>query len=161
MTMSETKYIFLDVDGVLNTKAQWKRMYQLDYGCIERFVKFAKHLGKCNVILSSTWRNGYSVDGNHAPHVQELIQRLNRYDIRLIGKTAPVTDGDRAKEISTYITKHNLAAASCIVIDDDNTIFRSKLPDGCMVLWQDSAIGFSENIPVGIFSKIKRFMIDL
>lgn len=154
--MKNTFYIFLDVDGVLNTKTQWKRMYQLDRRCIERFGAFAKSLGDCRVVLSSTWRGGFSEDGNHAQHVRELISELSKFDIKIEGTTEIAPQGDRAKEISTYIAKHKISPKMCIVIDDDREIFLSKLPIGCKVLWQDANTGFLEQESRSVIDKLIR-----
>ncbi len=47
-------FIFLDIDGVLNTASQWKRMYQLDDDCITRFMDYTRALsakGSIRIIL--------------------------------------------------------------------------------------------------------------
>jgi hypothetical protein len=40
--LQQLKYIFLDVDGVLNTEAEWKRMYALNPNCIRAFANAVK-----------------------------------------------------------------------------------------------------------------------
>ena len=49
-------YIFLDVDGVLNTQSQWKHIFTLDGNCIKRFSDYAKAVSQwmTKVILTST-----------------------------------------------------------------------------------------------------------
>ena len=142
MKKREIFHIFLDVDGVLNTKAQWGKMYYLDDKCIKRFGLFAQRMGDCRVILSSSWRNGFSYDGNHAKHVKELILLLNQYGVQVEGKTPVCENGDRAKEIASYIRMKQFLPEKCIIVDDDKSIFKSALPYGCKILWQDEQIGF-------------------
>ncbi len=138
-------YIFLDVDGVLNTSDQWIRMYQLNGVCVERFASFLKSLGdkrNTKIILTSTWKNGFDPAGNHSPHVQKLIDTLGSSGFRILGKTLNRDDGDRALEISDYISSHNLKNEKCIVIDDDPNIFLSDLPKNCKKIWTDPQKGF-------------------
>ena len=135
-------FIFLDIDGVLNTSAQWKRMYQLDEGCIARFSEYARILskkGSVRIILTSSWKNGFDAAGHHTPQIQALIDKLT---IPVLGKTENRADSDRAAEINDYIQNHNLAHDECIVIDDDPELFRSKLADNCKLLLTDANVGF-------------------
>ena len=56
-------YIFLDVDGVLNTKADWKNMFSLRNECISSFNNYLTELSAENdikIILSSSWKKGFS-----------------------------------------------------------------------------------------------------
>ena len=135
-------FIFLDIDGVLNTSAQWKRMYQLDDGCIARFNEYIRTLsikGSVRIILTSSWKNGFDPAGHHTPQVQALIAKLNA---PILGKTENRADGDRAEEINNYIRSHKLEHEECIVIDDDQDLFRSKLAENCKLLLTDARIGF-------------------
>lgn len=135
-------FIFLDIDGVLNTSAQWKRMYQLDDGCIARFNEYIRTLsmkGSVRIILTSSWKNGFDPAGHHTPQIQALIAKL---DIPILGKTENRADGDRAAEINDYIQNHKIEHEECIVIDDDPELFRSKLADNCKLLLTDAHAGF-------------------
>lgn len=144
--MRRNIFIFLDVDGVLNTSDQWKRMYQLDPQCISRFADFVKSLkGNVRIILTSSWKNGFDPAGNHTPQIQSLIDSLSSYGIRILGKTLNREDGNRAQEIADYITDHKLEKDYCIVIDDDPNIFISDLPTNCKTVWVDSKKGFSSS----------------
>ncbi len=135
-------FIFLDIDGVLNTASQWKRMYQLDDGCIARFSEYARTLsekGSVRIILTSSWKNGFDPAGHHTPQIQALIAKLN---IPILGKTENRADSDRAAEINDYIQNHKLEQAECIVIDDDPELFRSKLTNNCKLLLTNANVGF-------------------
>ena len=156
-------FIFLDIDGVLNTSAQWKRMYQLDDGCIARFNEYIRALstkGSVRIILTSSWKNGFAPAGHHTPQIQALIAKLN---VPILGKTENHADGDRAAEINDYIQNHKLEHEECIVIDDAPELFRSKLAENCKLLLMDAHVGFqnpqasSEEDSQRISQKILRF----
>ena len=59
----ESLYIFLDIDGVLNKKAEWRRPYALNSECIKCFCEFVNVLSQkyiVKVILNniSACKNG-------------------------------------------------------------------------------------------------------
>ena len=136
-------YIFLDIDGVLNTSDQWKRMYQLDKKCVSRFTEYAKALqGAVRIILTSSWKNGFDPTGKHTPQIQALIDSLASHGIRIVGKTLNREDGDRAQEINDFIVAHKLEKARCIVVDDDPDIFHATLLKNCETVWTDARTGF-------------------
>lgn len=143
-------FIFLDIDGVLNTASQWKQMYQLDAGCIARFNEYIGALsmkGSVRIILTSSWKNGFDPAGRHTPQLQSLIAKLN---VPILGKTENRADGDRAAEINDYIQNHKLENEECIVIDDDQKLFRSKLAKNCKLLLTDAHVGFQNpQLPSG------------
>lgn len=71
-------YIFLDVDGVLNTTADWKqKVYSLNPKCIEIFRSLINKMDNPKIVLSSTWRNGIARDGTTAIHIKDLLAALN------------------------------------------------------------------------------------
>ena len=159
-------FIFLDIDGVLNTSSQWKRMYQLDDECIARFSAYARTLAapsRIRIVLTSSWKNGFDPAGRHSPQVQELLGKLAANGLSVIGKTESMESEDRAEEINEYIRKHALENNECIVIDDDPDIFRSKLADNCTMLLTDARTGFktppplTDNTPC-IAERILRFL---
>lgn len=138
-------FIFLDIDGVLNTSDQWKRMYQLDEKCVSRFAEYAKALhGDVRIILSSSWKNGFDPAGNHTPQIRQLLDQLSPYGLSILGKTDNIDEADRGREIGEYIASHNLKKANCIVIDDDASLFKTSLPKNCKLLLIDADKGFPD-----------------
>lgn len=131
-TAKETIYVFLDVDGVLNTEADWRVPFSLNKSCLARFELWCKRqqTKKLQVVLSSTWKNGYSRFGACSVPVQRLVDYLNNMGIEVVGRTMTCEDEDRAAEITEYIVRHNLNPHDCIVLDDDRSIFKSTLPEG-------------------------------
>ncbi len=140
--------LFLDIDGVLNTSAQWKRMYSLNDDCIARFADYVHSLPseEAKIILTSSWKNGFDPAGRHSPQIRELIDKLDAHCLSILGKTENDASEDRAKEINDYIRKHHLEQQTCIVIDDDPNIFHSELLDNCKMLLTDARVGFQNPI---------------
>ena len=118
-------YIFLDVDGVLNTEADWaKRVYSLNPGCVAAFCRLLEKLPDPKIVLSSTWRNGIARDGTTAVHIDDLIRALTPAGITGLDKTGVAPDGSRSKEIDHYIRRHR--ADSYLILDDDPDLFDQK-----------------------------------
>lgn len=118
-------YIFLDVDGVLNTQADWKnRMYSLNPKCVDAFNMLLDKLDNPKIVLSSTWRNGITRDGSKAAHIKDLMKALSKAGISEIDRTATAPDGSRSKEIDYYLRRHT--ADSYIILDDDKDLFELK-----------------------------------
>ena len=122
-------YIFLDVDGVLNTEADWARkVYSLDSKCVESFCKLLNSLNDPKVVLSSTWRNGIARDGTTTVHIDDLIKVLEPAGIKSLDKTGVASDGSRTREIEHYLRRH--LTDEYIILDDDPKLFdqREKTP---------------------------------
>lgn len=115
-------YVFLDVDGVLNTEEDWKRRkYSLNNDCVTAFCRLLSCLHEPKVILSSTWRNGIARDGTTAVHIDDLLKALEPAGIMLLDKTGIAPDGSRTKEIDFYLRRH--PEERYIILDDDPTLF--------------------------------------
>ena len=118
-------YVFLDVDGVLNTEADWARkVYSLDSKCVDSFCKLLNSLHEPKVVLSSTWRNGIARDGTTAVHIDDLIKALKPSGIKSLDKTGVAPDGSRTKEIEHYLRRHS--EDSYIILDDDPELFEQR-----------------------------------
>lgn len=118
-------YIFLDVDGVLNTEADWARkVYSLNQSCIDAFCRLIKHIPNPQIVLSSTWRNGIARDGSTAVHIDDLMQALAPTGIKELDKTAVSPEGSRSKEIDYYLRRY--PADSYIILDDDPSLFENR-----------------------------------
>lgn len=118
-------YIFLDIDGVLNTKEDWNRkVYSLNPKCVAAFCRLLRHLPQPKIVLSSTWRNGIARDGSTAVHIDDLLKVLGPAGIHTVDKTATAPDGSRSKEVEHYLRRHN--ADDYIILDDDVELFDEK-----------------------------------
>ena len=119
-------YIFLDVDGVLNTETDWaRRVYSLNPKCVGAFIKLLNAISGPKVVLSSTWRNGIARDGTTAVHIDDLIRALSPAGIMRLDRTAVAPDGSRSKEIDHYLRRH--PAGEYIILDDDPSLFELGL----------------------------------
>ena len=122
-------YIFLDVDGVLNTEADWARKtYSLNSRCVAAFCELLNSLHDPKVVLSSTWRNGIARDGTTAVHIDDLMNALAPAGIKSLDKTGVAPDGSRTKEIEHYLRRH--PEDDYVILDDDPDLFdrKSKTP---------------------------------
>ena len=118
-------YIFLDVDGVLNTEADWvRKVYSLDSRCVASFCKLLNRLNDPKIVLSSTWRNGIARDGSTAVHINDLIEALAPAGIISLDKTGVAQDGSRTKEIDHYLRRH--PKDDYVILDDDPDLFDQK-----------------------------------
>ncbi len=118
-------YIFLDVDGVLNTEEDWaKKVYSLNSKCVKSFCKLLSSFNAPKVVLSSTWRNGIARDGTTAVHIDDLIKALEPVGIKSLDKTGVAPDGSRNKEIDHYLKRHS--EDRYIILDDDPSLFDQK-----------------------------------
>lgn len=118
-------YIFLDVDGVLNTSSDWStRVYSLNTKCTSTFCTLIRQLKNPQIVLSSTWRNGIARDGSTAAHIDDLMAALKQAGITSIDKTMNAPDGMRSKEIDYYLRRHD--PDKYIILDDDMSLFELK-----------------------------------
>ena len=111
--------IFLDIDGVLN---QLQGRYSLDKNCIKNLALICNSLnGK--IVLTSSWRLGYTNLGKCSPQIEKLKEYFDTYDINIVGRTVDLND--RTKEIEAYINKYEIK--KYIILDDDKSEFKSGL----------------------------------
>lgn len=111
---NESKYVFLDVDGVLNT-LDWTRAFMappydedlLVEDLIKKFCDFVKEDG-ISVVLSSTWRLT-------PEHFRKIQSRLGKHGVEIIGSTG-ITNTGRGFEILEYAATHNIERYA--VLDD-------------------------------------------
>ena len=118
------KYIFLDIDGVLNSNdvtscdKSPEGFLGLNYNLVKILSEFVKE-EKPKVILSSTWRKSKFGD------LEWLESRLKEYDIQIDGYTTKDFSEDRRDlQIIDYIEK-NLKEEDnfCIIDDSFNEVF--------------------------------------
>lgn len=110
--------VFLDIDGVLN---QLQGNYFLDKKCIENLGKLCKEI-KGIVVLTSSWRLGYTNVGKCSPQIEELRKLFREQNISILGRTLDL--GDRSEEIKKYIETHNVG--NYVIIDDDISEFKNE-----------------------------------
>lgn len=118
-------YIFLDIDGVLNCKADWNKPYTINNKCLDNFVKLCKDLSKkygvVKIVLTSSWKEGFDIKGNNSPQITGLLHKLNIYGLVILDKTMSVSGKSRQDEIEYYIRRNGIN--DYIILDDDKSLY--------------------------------------
>lgn len=112
------RYIFLDVDGVLNNQpyllATHDRMH-IDERSVKALGKICRKL-KAKVVISSSWRIGWN---NGGPRVTHLRNLLAKYKIEVVGLTTTNSYLKREEQIITYVCNNFGCSDSWVAIDDE------------------------------------------
>lgn len=109
------KYLFLDIDGVLNSrKTLGVYNVHLDSNLVRTLNKIVK-ITQCSVVISSTWRILYSLDTLQAMLFNQGMTMCHK----IIDKT-PQCSSFRGKEIKKFLDEH---PTDCYIILDDETDF--------------------------------------
>ena len=115
------RVIFLDIDGVLAPIRHWDRYGDLDPACIRVLNEIVTH-AEAEVVVSSTWRYGRSVD-----ELQALLAAQG-FSGRVIDTTPiGVPGAARGDEIAAWLAAH--VVDGYVIIDDhlDAGALRSHL----------------------------------
>jgi hypothetical protein len=114
------KLLFLDFDGVLNSKEFCKRVPQrgvigLDRLAVLRVNEIVRRTG-CKIVISSVHRYGQTV-----VQLQRRLSRLGLKSKTVIGKTPAPKDGrERGLEIQEWIDSQPVGTVSSLCILDDD-----------------------------------------
>ena len=120
-------YVFLDIDGVLNTYKDWHIPYTVNSKNIISFAKAMERFPEARIILTSSWRTGWDKDFSKCtPQIQELINAFKEYGLAIYDVTRVSVSKDRGAEVLHYVKWHNVS--EYIVIDDDINEFITALP---------------------------------
>lgn len=120
------KYIFLDIDGVLNSEHTLEDRSTSDASIIcDQYLENLRNIVEktdAKLVLSSSWRVyfGYTIDGPTHSYAIQLVQALAKHNLKLHDAT-PFVKGlfssERGLEIKTYIKQNNIT--DYVVIDDE------------------------------------------
>lgn len=105
------KLLFLDIDGVLNTKYE-RQINGIDYiddQKTRRLQNIVKKTG-CKIVLSSAWR----LDDADLKMVED---QLARYGMELFGTTPDTLSGGRGVEIKRYLSRFD-EIPEFVIVDD-------------------------------------------
>lgn len=109
--------LFLDIDGVLN---QLQKDY-IDVNCVANLAILVHRLD-AKIVLSSTWRFGYTHNFNYCtPQIQYLIRVLENFDLQIWSRTSESAE-TRTEEIQSYLYRY---PDDYIILDDDVSLFTS------------------------------------
>lgn len=118
------KVIFLDIDGVLNSRAydrkrNWNEQTDIDETRLPFVKKIVDETG-AKIVLSSTWREHWSIDPGLCDSDGVYINNsFAKYGLEIYGKTPDLgRNFDRPDEIKAWLdsTKENIE--SFVIIDD-------------------------------------------
>ena len=118
-----TKYIFLDIDGVLNSEHTWDQQSAstISDQYLENLRKIVEETD-AKLVLSSSWRVYFGENINDPKNslAINLLKSLAKHNLKLYSST-PFVKGqfsnERGLEIKTYIEQHKIT--DYIVIDDE------------------------------------------
>ena len=132
--------VFLDIDGVLNTRNSWRIPFSLDDKCIKNFCAFLNRDEiSPKIILTSSWKTGWSsIKDNQTPQIIELQDKLSKYGCSVFSRTKDF--GNRQKEILEYLKNHPVDYY--VIIDDDDSEYEDFELTGIYII--DAETGFSE-----------------
>lgn len=109
--------VFLDIDGVLN---QLQKDY-IDENCVANLAVLVHRLD-AKIVLSSTWRFGYTHNFDYCtPQIQHLIRVLRNFDLQIWSRTSESAK-TRTEEIQSYLYMY---PDDYIILDDDMSLFTS------------------------------------
>ena len=112
------KYLFLDIDGVMNSVAD----NDLDGDICERNILLLKQIvdkTNCTIIISSAWRK-------MTKRYNNMCRKLCSYGIEIYDKTPSIDEGNRGDEIKLWLKSNNIEPVEELtfaVLDDE------KVPD--------------------------------
>lgn len=123
--------VFLDVDGVLNTRrtcvyAPSGTYVGVDEARIAILAKSMKENCVDGVVLTTTWKNMREDNEDFV----YLVESLDKYGIKILGKTKEERDSQRADGILSYLKLHP-EIEEFVILDDQHFEF-----DGYSKLWE-------------------------
>ncbi len=116
-------YIFLDIDGVLNNKADWSRPYTFNKYNLNTFDNLLRVLNKqlgrnIHIILTSSWKNSINDKKLFLP----LNIILSSYNAIIFEKTDNTEGKSRQEEIEHYLKQHP-EISEYLILDDDEKLY--------------------------------------
>lgn len=132
--------LFLDVDGVLNTRTSLLCGQELDPACVKRLKRIIAE-GDPLVVLSSTWR----LMADKRAEVQRAA------GIRIMPCT-PSLQGSRGTEIRAFLTGSRTAPPpGYVILDDDDDMLPEQLP---FFVQTTSADGLTDAIADDVIARL-------
>lgn len=126
-----SNYIFLDVDGVLNSSAYFDELRDKDKTgtctelCEEHVKRLEKIYKECDakIVLSSTWRYLFDAKEELASCMYRyLVETLKEHGMYIYAHT-PDLNGDRPREINYWVQKNCNEEDRFVILDDDFDLF--------------------------------------
>ncbi len=123
------RYVFLDVDGVLNyigTKESYQNLIGVDENNLKNFANFmqsSNEIEETRIVLSSSWRIGENNKGEEIPGLNNYLkERLASVGLSIYDETPMYKRQNgfslRGKEIMIWLLKHTNEKDAYVIIDD-------------------------------------------
>ena len=124
------KVLFLDIDGVMNNDAEFKRQKVVDPIGQEQ-LEILKHIidqTGADIVLSSSWRCSQELG-------VKVSKALESVGLHLISHTPYMPEGPRSGEIQTWLDEHKETTQFAILDDDGDAnieghFFQTQFKDG-------------------------------
>lgn len=132
MEKKKIKFIFLDVDGVLNDESTLMQDNDINPDHVKRLRRIVEKTD-AKIVLSSSWRIGF--DNNmkaRGPISRVLSDALKKENLTLFAKTVDLLRGTRGDEIEVFL-KNNKCDEFVILDDEDEDIVNKALLKDHMV----------------------------
>lgn len=118
MTIAMWIVLFLDIDGVLNTRKSLLEDREMDKDCLEQLERVVKATG-CKIVISSSWR---IMGKMHVIRMMnKTLGRVGETVRAVIGCTPTRLDNSdlRGDEIQAWLDKHTDQVQKFIILDDE------------------------------------------
>jgi hypothetical protein len=104
--------IFLDIDGVLRRNGA--PLYEIEADLRRLFEDTLRALPGAEVVISSSWREGFSLDEIKAHFSEDVAARI-------VGMTPVGQDGEhrRYREVLAYLIHNGQKGRPWVAVDDD------------------------------------------
>ena len=120
--MGAIKILFLDIDGVLNSHAYWKKLIPLnilpddkiDPEAVQRLNQITDATGAF-IVVSSTWRMAYT---HNFLGLRQMLENVGVTG-RVLGMT-PVDNQARGGQIQDWMTTSFRDIDAFVILDDDS-----------------------------------------
>lgn len=118
------KFLFLDIDGVLNDKS-WAHWMTFNPPKVDRLAHINPFLvanlcfvlHECPdvfIVISSSWRHRYTVD-----ELREILSRFGLPPARILGMTSRKDDNPRGERILEWLVDNKVQDNFFLIVDDD------------------------------------------
>lgn len=138
--------IFLDFDGVLHGTIS-----PSFFANTALLAQFLEPYPFVDIVLSTSWRESYSLEKIKEQCIPELAQRV-------VGATPILNDhpkGIRAREVMQYVQDNNLDYYQYVCIDDLSFLFNEEFEQ---LILTDAHTGLNESTLFQLEDKLKFFM---
>ena len=144
--MNNTIYIFLDVDGVLNSRyyfvtredKPYTPRYDISPWNVSIFKMFTDLFPNHKIILSSSWRNGTFL-------YNAIDEVLKENGLELHDKTPEcpyAANSTRGNEILQWMNEHGVSKEEIVIFDDESDM--GKLKDRLIQTRFDDGLTFAD-----------------